>query len=124
MPYPKNFSEISRTLEDIRKQKYGKPPKNGEEIKEEFNKPNVYQNLGLSLHHERGTFFNTMQITDTFENCIFSSSKSISLILENTTESSRFFLMDGTFRVTPRGIFQQVLILHFQYGIKVKSSLK
>lgn len=79
----------------------------------------MYEDLGLSLHHERGKFFNVVQITDEFENCIFSSSKSISLILENTEETSRFFLMDATFRITPRGIFQQVLILHFQYGIKV-----
>lgn len=71
--------------------KYGKPPANYEEIRREFAKPDVYEDLGLSLHHERGKFFNVIQITDEFENCILSSSKSISLILQNTEETSRFF---------------------------------
>lgn len=119
MAFPKNFSEVKRTLQDCRKKKYGKAPTNCREILAEFQKPDIFEQLGLSRHHQRGIFFNTVQITDSYENCIFSSSKSISLILENTKEEDRFFLLDGTFRVTPRGNFQQVLILHFQFGIKV-----
>lgn len=119
MNYPKNFSEVQRTLQDYNKIKYGKSPTTGEEIQLEFSKPHVFEELGKSKHHERGIFFNTMQIANGYQNCIFSSAKSIALIKYFTNEENRFFLMDGTFRSTPRGIFQQVLILHFQFGIKV-----
>lgn len=99
--------------------KYGKAPTNGEEIRIEFEKPEILNDLGMSKHREHGPFFNQLQINDHFTNCIFSSAKAISLVLENVDENDRFFLMDGTFRITPRGIFQQVLILHIQFGIKV-----
>lgn len=120
--YPQEFAEVKRTLEDCRKKKYGKAPMNGEEILLEFQKENVFEDLGKSKHRERGIFFNEVQISNEYTNCIFSSSKSISLILDNVRQEDRFFLMDGTFRITPRGIFQQVLIIHVQFGIKVKFS--
>lgn len=106
-------------MENCGRKKYGKAPTDGNEIRKEFEKPEIFELLGRSLHHERGDFFNVMQIKKDHENCILSSAKSISLILENVREEDRFFLLDGTFRVTPRGHFQQVLILHFQFGIKV-----
>lgn len=84
-------NENGQKMVSIKYVKYGKPPANYEEIRREFAKPDVYEDLGLSLHHERGKFFNVIQITDEFENCILSSSKSISLILQNTEETSRFF---------------------------------
>lgn len=119
IPFPKKFTEVKRTIEEIRKQRYGKAPTNGKEVLEEFSKPEIFQKLGLSLHRERGVFFNKMDIHKNFENCIFSSSKAIQLILENTKKEDRCFLMDATFRSTPKGIFQQVLLLHIQFGIKV-----
>lgn len=119
MPFPKKFDEVKRTLEECRKQRYGKAPRNGREIIQEFSKTEGYQNLGLSLHRERGVFFNRMEVNEHFENCIFSSSKSISLILEHTKKEERCFVMDATFRSSPQGIWQQVLILQVQFGIKV-----
>lgn len=59
-----------------------------------------------------------MQFGDGFENCIFSSSKSLSLIEDNINVEDRFFLMDATFRVTPRSIFNQFLVIHLQFGKK------
>lgn len=118
VPFPKKYNEVKRTLEEFRKQRYGRAPKNGEEIIKELSKPEVYQSLGLSLHRERGIFFNKMEINKNFENCIFSSSKSISLILQNTKKEERCFVMDATFSSSPR-IFQQLLILHVVFGIKV-----
>lgn len=117
--YPQNFDEVKKTLENCRRAKYGKAPTTGEEIFKEFQKPDVLSDLGISKHRERGQFFNELQINERFTNCIFSSAKAISLVLENVKEEDRFFLMDGTFRITPRGIFEQVLILHIQFGIKV-----
>lgn len=101
--------------------KYGKSPTNGqeEEVLLEFQKENVRQDYGFSLLQDHGLFFNDVIITDKFDNCIFSSAKSIALIMENTVESERFFILDGTFRITPKGVWQQTLILHINFGIKV-----
>lgn len=116
--FPRTFDEVKRTIENCRQQKYGKPPQNCEEIQREFAKKEIYESLGLSLHQDRGVFFNTVQFGDGFENCIFSSSKSISLIKEHINEENRFFLMDATFRVTPRSNFTQFLVIHIQFGKK------
>lgn len=115
MAFPKAFSEVKRTLENCREQKYGKAPTNCEEIQREFEKNNIFEELGRSKNRDRGIFFNTVQIGDTFENCIFSSPKSIALINRNIPNpKERFFLMDATFRVTPRSNFSQLLIIHAQ----------
>lgn len=98
---------------------YGKAPTNGVEVLAEFEKESVSELYAFSSLQDHGTFFNDVIITNNFENVIFSSSKSIDLILQNTTEAQRFFVVDGTFRITPNGIWQQVLILHVNFGIKV-----
>lgn len=119
-PYPKVFDEFKKTLGNCRKQRFGKSPTNGVEVLAEFEKQSVSEAYGFSLLQDHGQFFNDVVIEDNFENCIFSSSKSIDLILQNTTEAERFFIVDGTFRITPKGVWQQVLILHINFGIKVR----
>lgn len=54
-----------------------------------------------------------------FSNCIFSSQSSIELMKKYTDADDRFFIMDGTFRVTPHRIFDQVLVIYVRFGIKV-----
>lgn len=106
-------------MEDWRKAKYGKAPTNAQQLNEKFQDQNIFEALGKSLYRDRGIFYNCSQITESYSNCIFSSSKSIQLIKENVEEKDRFFLMDATFSVTPRGEFQQVLIIYAQFGPKV-----
>lgn len=111
---------MRRTMEDWRKAKYGKAPKNAKEIADVFKKTDIFETLGKSLYRGRGTFYNCSQITENYENCIFSSPRSIQLIKENVDEKDRFFFMDATFSITPRGSFQQVLIIYAQFGPKVR----
>lgn len=119
-PYPKVFSEFKKTLSNLRSQKYGNAPCNGKEVLEQIERD---FDLGYSLlRNNDGELLKLLDdvvITDTFENCIFSSSKSISLIKEFTEETTRFFILDGTFRITPKGVWQQILILHVNFGLKV-----
>lgn len=119
--FPQTFSEVKRTLEECRRAKYGKAPTTGEEIQSDFRKFEIFEDLGRSRHRERGIFFNDIHIEANYCNCIFSSAKSISLIIENIREKDRFFIMDGTFRITPRGVFQQVLIIYLYYRNKVSA---
>lgn len=75
--------------------------------------------LGLSLHGDKRPLFNDIQINEKFSNCIFSSHSSIELMEKYTEPDDRFFIMDGTFRITPHRIFNQVLVLYVRFGIKV-----
>lgn len=115
-PYPKVFPQVKKTISNLRKNRFGKAPDNGTEVLEAFQKEQVMRDYGFSLLNERGRFFNDVIITNEFENVIFSSAKSIALILEHVPESQRFFILDGTFRVTPQGVWQQTLILHASFG--------
>lgn len=117
--YPQSFENIERTLRNHRKTKYGKSPNTLEDIEREFKNENVFRDLGLSKFHEHGVLYNGIKIEKDYCNCFFSSEKSIKLVKENLEPNERFFIMDATFRITPHGEFQQVLIIHVQFGIKV-----
>lgn len=118
-PFPSNFESVERTLRDLRKSKYGRSPVTPEEIAIEFQKDNVLRDLGTSLQRDKGPLYNATQIGDNYSNCIFSSAKSISLVKDHLEVRERFFMMDGTFRITPRGVFQQVLVIYIHFGSKV-----
>lgn len=120
-PFPKNYESYERTLRDLRKTRFGKSPNTPYEIIEEFRKPEIAKTLGESLYNQSGSIFNGVQIENEFSNCIFSSPHSILLVKNNLETNERFFLMDATFRITPRGSFQQVLIIYIKFGIKVRS---
>lgn len=122
-PYPKVFDEIKRILRIYRNNKCGKSPTNGLEILAQFENEEIFAQLGYSKlkdeNDEKIPLFNDVVITRSFENCIFSSRTSISLIVEYVKEEDRFFILDGTFRITPKGVWKQVLFLHVNFGMKV-----
>lgn len=118
--FPKTFDEVKKTLQNIRKVKYGNAPINGQQILEAFQQQQIRENLGYSILEDHGPLFNDVIISDKFENCIFSSAKSIQLIIQNIPESKRFFILDGTFYITPKGVWQQVVVLHANFQSKVK----
>lgn len=121
-PYPKVFDEVKKTISNFRKNRFGKNPLNGAEVLAAFEREQVMNDYGFSLLQDHGRFFDNVVITDEFETVIFKSAKSIALILENVPESERFFTLDATFRITPKGVWQQVLILHANYGKKVRQT--
>lgn len=89
------------------------------EIQSAFNNSMLHDDLGCSLFEKREPLYNDIIIEKDFTNCIFSSAKSIALVKEFIEPQERFFVMDATFRVTPIGDFEQVLVLYVQFGIKV-----
>lgn len=89
-------------------------------MEREFQREYIRENLGCSLIKDAGPIYNGAVVTNDFDYCVFSSPKSISLILENVPQSERFFIIDGTFRITPKGVWQQTLIVHVMYKSKVR----
>lgn len=121
--YPKTYDELKKTISNHRTNRFGKAPINGTEILEKFEKEQILKDYGFSLLQERGRLFNDVIITDQYENVIFSSAKCIALIVENVPQNKRFFIVDGTFRITPKGVWQQTLILHAYFGEKVRQKI-
>lgn len=117
--FPKNYDECKKNLYNIRKNRYGRAPTNGNEVIAEFKKEFICNHLGYSLAKNPAPFFNDVIVENGFENCFFSSANSIELVLSNIPESQRFFIVDGTFQITPKGVWQQVLMLHINFGVKV-----
>lgn len=113
------YESYERTIRDKRSKHVGKSPTTPEEIKREFEKEKVMNRLGTSLHNEKGALYNGIQIEENYCNCFFSSSKSILLVKKDMEAHERFFVMDATFRVTPHSTFEQLLIIHIRFGIKV-----
>lgn len=124
MPFPKVYDEVKKTLCLIRRVKYGDSPKNGSEVLSQFATPDNLQKYGTSASIQGGKLFYDVIIEDTYENCIFASTKSIELILEYTNQRERFFILDSTFRITPAGVWQQVVALHISFGLKVNNLTK
>lgn len=118
-PFPKKYESVEKTLRELRRSKYGKSPKSVHEIADAFENEYVMEGLGKSLYGERERLFNTMQIEQNFSNCIFSSPSSIALIKKYIDTNERFFIMDGTFRITPHGVFTQVLVIYVRFELKV-----
>lgn len=55
-------------MDEWRKNKYGKAPINAIEILHEFEKTEIFENLGRSIHRDRAVLFNTVQIEKKIEN--------------------------------------------------------
>lgn len=119
-PFPKNFESMEKTLRELRSNRFGKSPNTAEEIKKAFESVNVMNGLGRSLYGKKHALFNHIQIRKNFSNCIFSSESSIALVKKYLEPEERFFVMDGTFRITPHGIYKQVLVLYVRFELKVR----
>lgn len=110
---------MEKTLRELRRNKYGKSPVTAEKIENAFQTESIMNGLGRSLYGLKRPLFNKIQIEKNYANCIFSSKASIDLLKKYIEPSKRFFIMDGTFRITPQAIFNQVLILYVRFGQKV-----
>lgn len=119
-PFPIEYKQIAKTLSNWKKEKYETSPQNCDDIKKAFENPATLADLGTSLHADHGLIFNHVHQEEAFSYCILSSPKSIQIMNEELSPGERFFLIDGTFRITPMcKIFKQVLVIHGQFGLKV-----
>lgn len=119
-PFPIDFKRIAKTLTNWKKEKYVTSPKNCEEIKKAFENPATLRDLGTSLHKDHGLIFNHIHEQEEFSYCVLSSPKSIQIMNDDLDKDERFYLIDGTFYITPMcSVFKQSLIIHGQFGLKV-----
>lgn len=94
-----------------------KNPTNADEIKKAYENAYVKTHYGLTIRalpdiEKQSMFFKTAQECSEYAYCIFSSDEIVKEIKENTDPNQRKLFTDGTFKICPKGIFNQVLILY------------
>lgn len=108
-------------MTNYRNEKFRKAPTNCSEIASVFEDELMRSTFCHSFHKERYCLYDTTFSSKEFSYCIYSSKKSIDLILNaQKEEEERFLVMDATFSITPNRMFYQVLILYVRYFEKVK----
>lgn len=118
--YPIAFITIERTLSNIRNERFRKTPTHCSQIEITFEDELMRSLFCHSFHKERYEIYDTTYNSEEFGYCVFSSKKSINLIIkEQPREEERFLVMDATFSITPSRMFYQVLIIYARYFEKV-----
>lgn len=113
------YDSIKRNLRQLRVHGLPKPPTNCAEIKEVFEKNNIFEKFGYSKHQNREKFYNGCFENKSFSYCVFSSMTTIKLIEKHVIRENLTILMDGTFKIVPLGCFKQILIIYAEYSGKV-----
>lgn len=108
-----------RQLHKIRANTLPSSPKNIAEVLKVYKTPYVIENYGLTLRDDanvRTMFFNHAYENDDFAYCVFASLDIVTAIKTNIQNvKDRQFFIDGTFKVCPIGIFNQLLIVHINF---------
>lgn len=109
------FKTVSRTLYKSRQQAYPRSPTNVAEINNIFrDNEHVRKTFGLTKRDDESKqteFFKAAIEGKNYSACIFASEDIIQSIQSTSTIDGRLLYADGTFSITPIGIFKQVLIL-------------
>lgn len=111
------FSKIRRGLQYIVSKTFVNSPDSPLQVIEAFNLESVWTSFGLTKDKANPLPFYTACIFEDQKHafCIFSSLKIISEIKENIPPPNRKYLIDGTFKIVPKGCFNQLLVICIQY---------
>lgn len=107
------YETIARGLQKIRNKGVPKAPSTAHEIKNAFDRPDIFEFYGKTDHSDsREILFDNVYDGNDFAYCIFSSKKIIGLIEKHIPVKERNYLIDATFSIVPYGCFSQLLIIH------------
>lgn len=112
------FNSVSRNLYQIRNAVFPKSPLNAIEVNERFKDEKTLNDYGFTTRENvdhKTPFFRHAEQTKDYEYCIFASKEVIDNILEHIEPENRTYYIDGTFKVTPLGVFVQVLIISIDF---------
>lgn len=112
---------MTRTLQNVKKKALPKSPKTANEVREFFENDDLRDQYGKTIRlNADGTtnydgqtmFFKTAFESDEFSHVIFASDDIVKSIEKSSTPENRVILTDATFKIVPRGIFTQLLIVY------------
>lgn len=115
------LKSVKRSMYKKRNELLPKSPTNAAEIEKAFENDFVKIQYGLTIRknkegcdniEKQTMFFKTAQECTDFSFCIFSSDEIVKSIENSTVPSERKLFTDATFKVCPKGIFKQLLIIY------------
>lgn len=109
---------MKRNLQKIRSKTLPNSPENAAQILAKFETPYVRENYGLTIRNDpssRKMFFQHAFENEDFAHCIFASPDIVDAIKIHIPIKDRQLFMDGTFKVCPIGIFNQLFIIHVNF---------
>lgn len=130
------FKKASKAMYVARQKAFPKSPKNVDEIIEAFtNNEYIRTNFGLTKRgggdddepekNPKTAFFKGAIESKEYSACFFASDDIIEAIKNTSVNSERLLYADATFKITPIGIFKQVLVLFADiYTYVIEISIK
>lgn len=112
------FNKIKRQLARWKSKIYPSKPSSQEDIPIILEKPDVYENYGQTMNKAHRLFVGS-EVKKNYAFHVFASYAVIDLIKEHISPNERFYLMDGTFKIVPRGC-NQLLIISIEYKNDVR----
>lgn len=114
-----DLKKIEPQLNRLKNKVYPKKPKTSEKIAEELQKPHIREKYGKTLDKAREFYIDSV-IKPTFSFHLFASIAAISFIQTYLNKpGERFYSLDGTFQVVPKGL-GQLFIISIQFKNKVR----
>lgn len=85
-----------------------------------FKKPEIIEQYGQTLNKQHSFYVNSV-VHENYAFHVFASFATIEIIKKHITPENRNYLLDGTFKIIPRG-FSQLLIISLEYKNDVSFS--
>lgn len=107
------LKRIGRQLKRIKNKSYPKSPENVESIRAKMLESEIGKDYGYTKDGLHNLYIDSV-INENYSFCLFASFKTIEVIKNEIEPDGRHYLMDGTFKVAPKG-FLQLLIISIEY---------
>lgn len=98
-----------------------KKPKSFQELKDKFNQPEIREKYGKTRDRKDDLYIDTI-VTTRYSFCVFASPKTIQVVRQNQLPYPRRFLIDGTFKISPKSFYQLLTIsIEYENDVSVKT---
>lgn len=112
-----DLRKVEPQLNRLKNKHYPIKPKTSKGMAAELKKSDAREKFGQTLDKQRQFYIDSV-VRSTFSFHLFASLAVISFIKDHIKIGERFYSMDGTFQVVPKGL-SQLLIISIQFKSKV-----
>lgn len=102
MPSDLNYQKMAPNLY---RRKRGNLPKSLKEFKDKFSKAQILEKCGKTRDRKDHLYLDTI-ISKKHSFCVFASPKTFQALKQNRIPCPRRYLLDGTFKVSPRQLYR------------------
>lgn len=107
------IEKIGRNCRRLKNNKYPKNPRSANDIRAAFEDPELIEKFAFNLRKTKMFYVDTVDVGESSHFTMFASYECIDMIKKHIAPQNRNYLVDGTFKVTPSG-FYQLLVIHIE----------